>query len=544
MRTSTLTINLKRTPTLTRTLMYFAVLLSLAACGVAQAPIEPIAATGNPGEIVSQLDSQIIDGRKNQFNVMSPTLFAKAEQNLQAAKQALDRGDEIADILERVAEARAQLKSAAGNTEIARTALVDAIKAREDARAAGATIFESDYSEVEESFLELTRAIESDNLKSAQRNQARVVEKLRALELRAIKEKTLGEVRATIDLATLEGAKKQAPQLLAAANQELQAVDNFITDNPYKKEAMVQKADAALFNAQRLLEITRQSAKLQTMPPVDIALWVEGILSQMTTRLAAPDMRNQPFATQVANIVGTIDAVQSDRKFIGEQVKTHQSKVDMLIRNNQNDVETLRGYYEAEITELNSQIAALEGKSREEQAARQRLAEEKWANEARLAAEKQAAEQRLAAERQFNQLYNEVQSSFNQDEAEVYKQGNKLVIRLSGIKFPVGKAIIMPENYALLSKVQQGVRTFGDTSVVVEGHTDSTGSAATNEHLSQQRAEAVQEYLVANQTLPAEHISAIGFGSIRPLASNATPEGRAINRRIDVIISPMAAIAE
>ncbi len=513
-------------------------IFSLTACAIQQAPIEPIASTGNPGELVTQLDNQIIDGRKNQLNFLSPVLFAKAEENLLTAKQGLDRGDEITGILDRVAQARAQLKTAKENAVIARTALGDAIKAREDARAAGATIFEEDYAEVEESFLDLTRAIESDNLKSAQRNQGRVVEKLRALELRSIKEKTLGEVRDTIELASREGAKKYAPDLYATANQELQAVDLFISNNPYEKEAMLEKADTALFNAQRLLELTRQSAKTKDMEPLSIVLWVEEILSRMTSRLTAPDMRNQPFQTQIANIVGTIDSIQADRRFTSEQTKDHQGQVEMLIKSHQSDLETLRGKYESEITDLNNKIAVLEGKSREEQAARQRLAEEKWANEARLADEKQAAENRLRAERQFNNLYNEVQTFFNTDEAEVYKQGNQLVIRLSGIKFPVGKALIMPENYNLLSKVQKAVRTFGDPNVVVEGHTDSTGSAATNEHLSQQRAEAVQEYLVANQTLPAEHITAIGFGSIRPLASNATMEGRAINRRIDVIISP------
>jgi len=97
----------------------------------------------------------------------------------------------------------------------------------------------------------------------------------------------------------------------------------------------------------------------------------------------------------------------------------------------------------------------------------------------------------------------------------------------------------MPGTYTLLSKVQRAIRTFGEPQVVVEGHTDSTGSDEVNEHLSQQRAEAVVEYLIANKTLPSDKIMAVGFGSVRPLASNETPEGRAINRRIDVIITPI-----
>ena len=65
-----------------------------------------------------------------------------------------------------------------------------------------------------------------------------------------------------------------------------------------------------------------------------------------------------------------------------------------------------------------------------------------------------------------------------------------------------------------------------------------TGSDEVNEHLSQKRAEAVREYLVANRTLPYDRIVAVGYGSMRPLASNETIEGRAINRRIDVILKP------
>ena len=74
--------------------------------------------------------------------------------------------------------------------------------------------------------------------------------------------------------------------------------------------------------------------------------------------------------------------------------------------------------------------------------------------------------------------------------------------------------------------------------VTIEGHTDSTGSAQMNQELSQKRAEAVKTYLVANKTLPSTRIRATGYGPSRPLAPETTPEGRAMNRRIDVLITP------
>jgi outer membrane protein OmpA-like peptidoglycan-associated protein len=90
----------------------------------------------------------------------------------------------------------------------------------------------------------------------------------------------------------------------------------------------------------------------------------------------------------------------------------------------------------------------------------------------------------------------------------------------------------------LLSKVQLAIRTLGEPDVIIGGHTDSTGSEELNEHLSQQRADAVRRYFVANGTLPYEKIIAVGYGSMRPLASNTSESGRAMNRRIDVIITP------
>ena len=80
--------------------------------------------------------------------------------------------------------------------------------------------------------------------------------------------------------------------------------------------------------------------------------------------------------------------------------------------------------------------------------------------------------------------------------------------------------------------------------MIIGGHTDSTGSEALNEMLSQQRAEAVRQYFVANATIPYDKIIAVGYGSMRPIASNATAAGRAVNRRIDITIAPAFGTAQ
>ncbi|MDH3258331.1 MAG: OmpA family protein, partial [Deltaproteobacteria bacterium] len=302
------------------------------------------------------------------------------------------------------------------------------------------------------------------------------------------------------------------------AKQKLSETDAFITENPYKKEEMLERANEALFHAQRTIEVSRQSQRIRTMEPEEIALRMEEILHATTGKLGAQDMRNQPVDTQLENVIASIDALQSDHTFMVDKAKAQQE-----------EIATMKNEYQAEMETRDKRIATLEGQTREEQVEKERIM-----------AERRAAEERMAAERRFNEKFNEVQGYFSQDEAEVYKRGGQLVIRLRAIQFPVGKAVIMPENYAYLSKVQRAIRNFGDPDVVVEGHTDSTGSDVVNELLSQQRAESVREYFVANETLREDKIVSLGYGSQRPLASNETAGGRAINRRIDVVISPVA----
>ena len=466
----------------------------LGACAGNQLKVEPIARSENPIEHVNRLDNEIRNARKNQVNVLAPTWFAKADMSLKDAKALLGRGGELSKVLQKIADGRAQLQRAEEMVQLARPALADTIKARDLARAAGATRLGEDYVEVEAQFLKLTKAIENNNLQWARKNRAKVTRAFDQLELRAIKEQTLGEVRKLIDQAETAGAHKIAPETLAVAQAKLIEAETFISKHRYQKEMIHQKASEALFQARRLHQLVRQSEKFRTMEPEQITLWAEGILHKTTSKLAAPDMRDQSFDTQVENILGSVTALKKDHRFMVSKVKAQQ----------------------AETAALKKQITFLEGRTREEQ----------------------ASKERLAAERQFNQLFNEVQSYFRRDEAEVYKQGNRLVIRLRAIQFPVGKDFILPSNYALLSKVQRAIRIFGEPHVIIEGHTDSTGSDEFNEYLSQQRAEAVRAYFVANGTLSDKRIAAVGYGSKQPLASNKTPEGRAINRRIDLLIVP------
>jgi outer membrane protein OmpA-like peptidoglycan-associated protein len=77
------------------------------------------------------------------------------------------------------------------------------------------------------------------------------------------------------------------------------------------------------------------------------------------------------------------------------------------------------------------------------------------------------------------------------------------------------------------------------SKIVVEGHTDSQGQAGYNQELSQHRAQAVRDYLVT-RGIASDRVTAQGFGSTRTVADNASPEGRANNRRVEIVVQPSA----
>jgi outer membrane protein OmpA-like peptidoglycan-associated protein len=123
----------------------------------------------------------------------------------------------------------------------------------------------------------------------------------------------------------------------------------------------------------------------------------------------------------------------------------------------------------------------------------------------------------------------------------VKEEARGIVITLSGqVLFATGTYQLLPIAKEKLNDVAKALIDQGDSTIVVEGHTDSRGSDRTNEQLSLERAQEVRGYLVS-QGVPAESIRAVGMGESRPIASNATAEGRANNRRVEIVVKPKTA---
>ncbi len=486
----------------------------LSACGAPKIQPAKVQMTDDPTAQLTELTSSVVDGRQKQFNVLSPDWFAKAGAALEEARKGMSLGESAAQVLENIAYGQAYLEKAEDYARVAKTVIGPAIDARNAANKVNVMEYAKDYQRVEDDFLSLTRSIEDGNVALAKNNHLRVAQAYSVLELRAIKDAALGEVRARLAKAEEDLAQKIAPVTLEVAKKSLAEADKFISEKRYESEQIQRKTAAAMFQAKRLEQVMIQSKKIDSVSSEASALWVEDLLQQTTVKLNAPDMRDQEWAVQLQNIHVSILTLQKDNLFLQKKIREDRATLEAKIKEKQQ-----------EIFDYKQQIASLEGESIEAQKARELLE-----------AKERETNAQLEAEHRFQLRFVEVQKLFSKEQAEVYKQGHDLVIRLKAIRFPVGQSFITPDNYELLSTVRSAIHTFGEPDIVIEGHTDSTGSAATNERLSQQRADAVREYFVANQTIKPERVMSIGYGAERPLSKNDTQAGRTINRRIDVII--------
>ena len=180
---------------------------------------------------------------------------------------------------------------------------------------------------------------------------------------------------------------------------------------------------------------------------------------------------------------------------------------------------------QGELTQTREQLAASQAQAAQEQ---QALGSE---HQARLDADQRSSDadaRAKAAEDALNKL------------AAVKEESRGMVITLSGsVLFPSDQSTLLPEAQTRLNQVADALLTTKERNIIVEGHTDSRGSASHNLDLSQRRADSVRNYLVA-RGYEADRMQAHGIGKDRPTTTNDTAEGRANNRRVEIIVQPAA----
>jgi outer membrane protein OmpA-like peptidoglycan-associated protein len=199
---------------------------------------------------------------------------------------------------------------------------------------------------------------------------------------------------------------------------------------------------------------------------------------------------------------------------------------------------------QAEQTRQQAEAAAEEAR-RQQQLADQQRQQAEAARAAALAQQQAAQAETLRAQQATQQALQEKE----QVRAHLLQQLNQvlqtkdtargLVATMPDVLFDFGKYTLKPEARERLAKVAGIILSYPDLRLQIEGHTDNIGSDSYNQRLSEQRAAAVRDYLVS-QGVPLNNVFAVGFGKGNPVASNSTPQGRQLNRRVDVVMSGAA----
>jgi outer membrane protein OmpA-like peptidoglycan-associated protein len=149
----------------------------------------------------------------------------------------------------------------------------------------------------------------------------------------------------------------------------------------------------------------------------------------------------------------------------------------------------------------------------------------------------QAEQERMEANHRAREALDRLATAMK---GSVKQETRGMVLTLPGqVLFATGKSTLLTSAQERLEQVAETLKQASDQKVMIEGHTDSTGSPERNQTLSEERANHVREFLIS-RGVPTDQIQAQGFGDTRPVAGNATAEDRANNRRVEIVIQPVS----
>lgn len=283
------------------------------------------------------------------------------------------------------------------------------------------------------------------------------------------------EARNAVDIAKSNSADKYAAEILSKAEGSLQMTEKYV-ENKTQRSTIVSTARQTVQFAEdaRALSLEKQEE--------------ERIANEREQAAAA--------AKAQAEAKAAVEAEELKRKAAEEAAEAKQKA----------DEEARR---QAEIAAAKEEVLRVKEQAARDEAERNRKAAEQL---------------RAQLLEQFNRIL------------ETRDTPRGLVVNLGDVLFDTGKFNLRSEAREKLAKLSGIVLAHPGLQLEVEGHTDSVGSDDLNQKLSEQRATAVQTYLIG-QSLDREAVSAKGFGKTQPVADNATASGRQLNRRVEIIVS-------
>jgi OOP family OmpA-OmpF porin len=448
-------------------------------------------------DIFAATDALLASAEAIDASSLSPDTFSRGVKEYDKARAALGKGKSAESIEPSLAKARDYFRRSIENSETAASVLSDAIENRAAAQSAGAArLAPRIWEDGEKKFASAIRALEKDDIEAAGEFGIESSNLFGAAELDALRAQHFSEARRLIAEAEQKKVGKYASRTLGRAKSLLAEADTALANDRYQPDTAILLAGQASYEARHAIYLAElaNDVKSGEQSIEDIVL---------------------DWEVPVTEIAGILDIDPDMTAGYTDTTKEITDSIRQLLTLND------------EIAERDRLIAGLEDELRDMDVQFVGVSDERVALMRRLERQDRVREQ-----------FALVSTMFSPEEAQVLRDGDQLIIRLSGLSFASNSSKIGAESTALLEKVEAAIEVFPRCALTIEGHTDAQGNSGRNLELSIARAQSVMTFMNEEMRIPVYRMKSAGYGDSRPVSSNKTEEGRARNRRIDLIIVP------
>ena len=451
------------------------------------------AANTEQDKAIAEVVQIMKSAQQEQVDVLAFEEFANAQALLADARLSIEDGDLLETILNHAANAKTTFlnaikiaktrKASAGRILMDRAVVLSAGVRKSDALVKRMIKIDEELVDETDQF---TEQLDPDDF-------AEIQNKYYRLETKTIQFNALNDAKQMIDQATEDDADDVTPKSLRTALLDYKTAINKIDLSPRSPNIYKSSVDDALISARHLSDV------------MNVIKGAEGTPEQIAIQI----VKQNRALGKLNSSVGELEANLKSTKQTLQEKEGALKQVDTVLKQKDSALKQTETALKQKDTELKQKEGVL--KTQGEQLAR------------------------ASTQVRFQLAMDEARKVIPETEALVYQQGNQLVFRLKRVNFRSGEAVVPEFSKLLISKVNTIIKKLDAKKVIVQGHTDSVGPASINKKLSTKRATAVAKYL--HKLRGGYKITYAGYGESHPIAANETADGRATNRRVDLVVS-------
>lgn len=464
-------------------------------------------------DLLVEAESALANAKADELQILSPRRVAKAEELMHEAKNQMGKAGSDKIVRLNLESALESLETAQSHAQLVRPKLLTILEARTTAIASGAGQNNlPTWQQAERGLLDMAGKLENGDESELEGLREPIAQQFWAARREALRDGLLATTKEDISRAEGADADRLFPTLMARSRQAMSRAEALLAQEKFDE------CRAAASEASWIAKHARGQSEFVTR--------AESSRASEEFKLLSYDDLLQKMALAWGDTLSFQDGGDAAVKRFDELFAKRLEREVLVQDSLERVVNVSRVSMERSLTDMQTSLADQQNRMIEFE---QRILD--------IQAERDLAVNRLRKRELTAQRAQLAQTAFDPGDAVVYQtmDGN-IVIHLYGLKFASGQATLGKDHQSLLKKAVEAVKFFPEVKVIVEGHTDAEGSEDSNLELSEKRAAAVGKAL--GEALKSKvEIESVGKGESAPIASNESVRGRALNRRIDLVLT-------